>query len=194
MRHLIVAAHPRAKSFNHAVTEAFRAVLVERGHEVAVRDLYAAGFNPVLSARELANIGRHKPPRDVRTEQAAIRRADVLTFIAPIWWSGFPAMLQGYLDRVFSEGFAYIIKRGSYVPGLADKKAAIVNTSGASAQELRSAGTMRALKVIWDEGLIEFCGMEMLGHLYLGGIVPDLSREEGERRLAAVRRFARETF
>ncbi len=99
VRHLVVAAHPSKKSLNHAIVETYSSTLVERGHHVECRDLYALNFNPVLSARDLAAVSQGKTPRDVRAEQTAIRRADVLTFISPLWWSGFPAMLKGYLDR-----------------------------------------------------------------------------------------------
>lgn len=194
MRHLIVAAHPSRKSFNHAVVETYMAALVARGHRVECRDLYAEKFDPVLSARDLAAVGSGKAARDIRDEQAAVRRADVLTLISPLWWSGFPAMLKGYLDRVFCAGFAYVIKRGDYRPGLAGKKAVIITTTAASTEELRSGGTLRAIRTIYDEGLMQFCGMDLLRHLYLSGIGPDMSRAEGEQRLASVRRFVAGTF
>jgi NAD(P)H dehydrogenase (quinone) len=95
VRHLIIAAHPSAKSFNRSVVETYSTALQERKHRVECRDLYAAKFNPVLSARDLAAIGHHKPARDIREEQRAVRRADVVAFISPLWWSGFPAMLKG---------------------------------------------------------------------------------------------------
>ena len=102
MRHLVIAAHPSMRSFNHAVVEAYTSELIERGHRVECRDLYAAGFNPILSARDLAAVARGKLAKDIKVEQAAIRRADVLTFISPLWWSGFPAMLKGYILIAFS--------------------------------------------------------------------------------------------
>ncbi len=194
MRHLVIAAHPSTKSFNHAVVEAYTSALIERRHRVECRDLYAANFNPVLSARDLAAIGYAKASKDIREEQAAIRRADVVTLISPLWWSGFPAMLKGYLDRVFCEGFAYVIKRGEYLPGLAGKKGVIVTTSGASKEELKSGGTLRAIRTIYDIGLMQFCGIEMVQHLYLSGIDPTMSEAEGEKRLASIRRFVRRTF
>ena len=194
MRHLVIAAHPSTKSFNHSVVEAYTSALVERKHRVECRDLYAANFNPVLSARDLAAIGHAKASKDIREEQAAIRRADVVTLISPLWWSGFPAMLKGYLDRVFCEGFAYVIKRGEYLPGLAGKKGVIVTTSGASKEELKSGGTLRAIRTIYDVGLMQFCGIEMVQHLYLSGIDPTMSEAEGEKRLASIRRFVRRTF
>lgn len=194
MRHLVIAAHPSTKSFNHSVVEAYTSALVERKHRVECRDLYAANFNPVLSARDLAAIGHGKASKDIREEQAAMRHADVVTLISPLWWSGFPAMLKGYLDRVFCEGFAYVIKRGEYLPGLAGKKGVIITTSGASKEELKSGGTLRAIRTIYDIGLMQFCGIEMVQHLYLSGIDPTMSEAEGEKRLASIRRFVRRTF
>jgi len=194
VRHLVIAAHPSTRSFNHAVVEAYTSELIERGHRVECRDLYAASFNPVLSARDLAAVARGKLAKDIKVEQAAIRRADVLTFISSLWWSGFPAMLKGYLDRVFCAGFAYVIKGGDYLPGLSGKKGAIITTSGATAEELKSGGTLRALRTIYDEGLMEFCGIEIVRHLYLSGIDPAMSRADGEQRLETVRRFVRGAF
>jgi NAD(P)H dehydrogenase (quinone) len=194
LRHLVVAAHPSRKSFNHAVVEAYSAALTARGHRVECRDLYALNFNPALSARDLAAVSRGKASRDVRAEQAAIRRADVFTLISPLWWSGFPAMLKGYLDRVFCAGFAYVIKGDEYLPGLSGKKGVIITTSGATTEELTSDGTLRALRTIYDRGLMEFCGIEMVRHLYLSGIGPSMSGADGEQRLETVRRFASRTF
>ena len=194
MRHLVIAAHPNTKSFNHAVVETYVAALEKRKHRVEWRDLYAANFNPVMSARDSAAIGHGRPSKDIRDEQAAIRRADVVTFISPLWWSGFPAMLKGYLDRVFCAGFAYVIKQGEYRPGLIGKKAVIITTSAAGKEELRSAGTLRALRIIYDEGLMQFTGIELVKHLYLSGIDPGMSRADGERWLASVRRFVSRTF
>lgn len=103
-------------------------------------------------------------------------------------------MLKGYLDRVFCAGFAYVIKQGRYLPGLNGKKGVIITTSAASKEELKSGGTLRALRIIYDDGLMQFTGMELVKHLYLSGIEPDMSRAEGERRLASIRRFVGHTF
>jgi NAD(P)H dehydrogenase (quinone) len=194
MRHLVIVAHPSTKSFNHAIVEAYVAALKERKHPVECRDLYAEKFNPVLSARDLAPAGRHKPARDVREEQEAVRRADVVTFISPLWWSGFPAIMKGYLDRVFCAGFAYVIKRGKYLPRLTGKKGVIITTSGADRDQLKSSGTLRAFKTVFEEGLMKFCGIELLQHLYLGDVNRDMSQTDGEKRLAKVRRLVARNF
>lgn len=186
MRHLIIAAHPRAKSFNRSVVAAYSAALSERGHRVACRDLYALGFKAVMSARDLAAITRGRPPTDIRAELTAIRAADAVTLIAPLWWSGFPAMLKGYIDRVL---FAYVNARQTP----SRKKGAVILTSEASVAELRSDGALRALRT-HHAGILDYCGIKLAGQLHLGGIAAGMSRTAGEKHLDAVRSFARRTF
>ncbi|MEJ1715164.1 NAD(P)H-dependent oxidoreductase, partial [Escherichia coli] len=77
--------------------------LQKKGHEVEVRDLYEMQFQPTLGRSEMiGGIGE-----DVVVEQEYLKWADVITFIYPIWWTGLPAIMKGYIDRVFSYGFAY---------------------------------------------------------------------------------------
>jgi NAD(P)H dehydrogenase (quinone) len=188
---LIIVAHPRIESFNHSVVEAYTAALEERGHRVECRDLYAMSFNPVLSARDIAAIARGKPTRDIRNELNAIRAAEAVTLASPLWWGDFPAMLKGYIDRVFTAGSAYLNK--DHRPSLSGKRGAIIMTSEASVDELKSSGTLRALKM-HHSGLMEYCGIKSVGQLYLGGIGPAMSRTAAERHLEAVRRFVRRAF
>jgi NAD(P)H dehydrogenase (quinone) len=192
MRHLIIATHPSTKSFNHSIVEAYTTALTERGHQVACRDLYTMGFNPILSARDMAGMARGKLPGDIRVELNAIRAADAITLISPLWWRGFPAMLKGYVDRVFSAKFADVNE--VYGPRLSGKKGAIIVTAERSVGELRSSGTLRALKTIYDEGLMGYCDIELVGSLYLGGIDSGMNRADGEKHLNAVRRFVHRKF
>ncbi len=140
LRHLIIVAHPRIKSFNHSVVDAYTAALEERGHRVECRDLYAMSFNPVLSARDIAAIARGKPTRDIRNELNAIRAAEAVTLISPLWWGDFPAMLKGYIDRVFTAGSAYLNK--DHRLSFSGKRGVIIMTSEASVDELKSSGNI----------------------------------------------------
>lgn len=72
-----------------------------------VRDLYAMHFAPSLSGRDLLTFAEAQTPSDIAEEQRHIAWADRVTFIYPLWWSAMPAMLKGYVDRVFAEGFAF---------------------------------------------------------------------------------------
>ncbi len=102
MRVLLVYCNPVPESFGASLRQAAVEALVERGHEVEVRDLYALGFDPVMSADERR--GYHVPDVNeapVADELAALRRCEALVFVHPTWWYGPPAMLKGWLDRVW---------------------------------------------------------------------------------------------
>lgn len=106
MNILIIYAHPNPASYNaqllHTVQQS-----VNSSHQVKVIDLYAEKFNPILrfdaqhKRRDLAQDPETKSYRDL------LMWADQFIFIFPIWWSGMPAILKGFTDRVFVAGFAY---------------------------------------------------------------------------------------
>ncbi|MEM7696041.1 MAG: NAD(P)H-dependent oxidoreductase [Pseudomonadota bacterium] len=102
MKALVVFCHPNPDSFcAHLRTQVLEG-LAERGAEVRQSDLYAKGFNPVMSREERA--GYHDEgdnERPVAEELSLLRWCDTLVFVYPTWWFGIPAMLKGWLDRVF---------------------------------------------------------------------------------------------
>jgi NAD(P)H dehydrogenase (quinone) len=160
MRHLIVYAHPGGPSFCHAILERAVATLQEEGHEVVVRDLYAAGFNPVLSRDEIAGA----VPPDVRAEQFFVRAAEVITFIYPVWWTNMPAVLKGYFDRVFAYDFAYTMLRGAPAGLLTGKKVIVINTQSSSTEAYRASGMIAAMHTVVDDGIFGLCSMEVVEH------------------------------
>lgn len=102
MRVLLVYCHPVPESFNAAVRDRAVAALEAAGHTVDLLDLYAEGFDPVLSADERR--GYHEPGANeapVADHLARLKAADALIFVYPTWWYGPPAMLKGWLDRVW---------------------------------------------------------------------------------------------
>jgi NAD(P)H dehydrogenase (quinone) len=102
MRILIVYCHPCAESFTAAVRDTAMQTLTQRGHETRLIDLYAMGFDPVLSAEHRR--AYHTPgenERAIADHLEALRWCEGLIFIYPTWWYGQPAMLKGWLDRVW---------------------------------------------------------------------------------------------
>ncbi|MGG4142640.1 NAD(P)H-dependent oxidoreductase [Paenibacillus algorifonticola] len=166
MNHLIVYAHPRKESFNHAILQTAVEGLTNKGHEVVVRDLYELGFQPIVSASEI--IGGLS--EDIEQEQQHLKWADVITFIYPIWWTGLPAMMKGYIERVFSYGFAYKYVDGVQMGLLKGKKAVIINTQGKSKAEYEANGMAEALRLTSDKGIFEYCGLEVMYHLFLESV------------------------
>jgi putative NADPH-quinone reductase len=121
MNVLLVAAHPCADSFTLAVAGAARDGLESAAHHVTTLDLYALGFDAAMSRRELDAYRSGDPPPDsmVRAHADLVAAAQVLVFVYPTWWSGLPAVLKGWLERVLVPGVAFSFdERGKIVPGL----------------------------------------------------------------------------
>lgn len=170
MKHLIVYAHPSTESFNHAILERTVQALEKKGHEVVVRDLYALNFQPVLKPEDTAAMRNGQTPADILTEQKFISDADVVTFIYPIWWTGLPAILKGYVDRVFSYGFAYAYGEAGIDKLLKGKKGFIINTHGTPKEIYDQIGMTAGLKITSDTGIFDFTGIEPVEHLLFGNI------------------------
>ncbi|CAN5818481.1 NAD(P)H-dependent oxidoreductase [soil metagenome] len=135
MNVLVVYCHPDPDSF----TAAARTVVVETlrrgGHDVRLEDLYADGFQPVLSADERLT---HREPGvapELQRYADDLRWCEAIVFVYPTWWSGMPAMLKGWVDRVWARGIAWDLPPGaSTVRGRLRnvRRLAIVTSHGSS--------------------------------------------------------------
>ncbi|ULO05347.1 NAD(P)H-dependent oxidoreductase [Paenibacillus sp. 19GGS1-52] len=170
MKHLIIYAHPNPESLNHSILETTVQALKNNGHEVVVRDLYALDFQPVLKPEDTANMRAGQTPQDIKTEQEFITQAEAITFIYPIWWTGLPAIVKGYIDRVFSYGFAYSAGEEGIIKLLNGKKGLIINTHGTPNAVYDNIGMTAGMKMTSDVGIFDFVGIESVGHLFLGSI------------------------
>jgi len=159
MKVLIVYAHPNPNSFNAALRDLAVQALSQAGHSVLLSDLYDMRFNPVLSVQELqGNL------QDIQPEIEKVRRADLLLFQFPDWWYGMPAIMKGWIDRVFAFGFAYDNEHSFENGLLRGKKAMLSVTVGAREDYFRQApqrDLMRVLEPI-HYGVLAYCGLEVL--------------------------------
>lgn len=106
-RALVVYCHPNPKSFTRAVLDSVTDGLRRAGCDFDLVDLYAEGFDPVLVVDETRRRRDLGTVEETRHARALLGGATTLLFVYPIWWGGFPAMLKGYLDRVFVSGLTY---------------------------------------------------------------------------------------
>jgi NAD(P)H dehydrogenase (quinone) len=159
MNILAVFAHPNPESFNHAILATVVKTFKAKGHSVVVRDLYGMRFDPVLAPADLEAAGRGSARLDVAEEQKHIREANLLVFIHPIWWSAAPAILKGWIDRVFANGFAFRIDPKEITGLLAGKKAAWFCTAGAT-EAVMDKGLRAAMETIFVSGNLRACGLE----------------------------------
>ncbi len=147
MQVLIVHVHPEPNSFNAELTAHAAGVLGAGGAAVEVADLYAEGFDPVEKAAHYpapAEPGRFAPlaeqrnasrdgtlPPEVRKAIARLERADLVLFQFPLWWHGPPAMLKGWLDRVFVNGGLYTSRKRYDTGHFRGRRALVSITTGA---------------------------------------------------------------
>lgn len=122
MRALVVYCHPKEGSFASAVRDTVMDRLIASGAQTRLRDLYAEGFQPVLTGPEWADYldapTNRAPVEDHVTD---LEWCDTLIFVYPTWWYGLPAMLKGWLDRVLLPEVAFLMpkERGEPIrPGL----------------------------------------------------------------------------
>jgi NAD(P)H dehydrogenase (quinone) len=120
---LIVHAHPEPQSFSSSLANATANTLRELGHEVVVSDLFAMGFQPVSDRRNFTSVkdaGYYKQQMEemyatehggfaaeLDAEMKKLESADLLVFSFPLWWFGMPAILKGWVDKVFAMGRVY---------------------------------------------------------------------------------------
>ncbi|ANZ39861.1 NADPH-quinone reductase [Lentzea guizhouensis] len=183
---LWVYAHPRRDSLNDRLLQAGSKALSQR-YEVAVSDLYAQGFDPVLSKRDLGDLGERpgniaelageayasgQLPVDVREEQAKLAAAELLVLQFPLWWYGPPAILKGWFDRVLTSGFAYGdldaelgVPRRYGDGGLVGRKALVVVTAGEDERSIGPrgiSGDLDSLLFPITHGVLWYVGIETL--------------------------------
>lgn len=173
MTHLIIYAHPNPESFNQAILQ--KVIEGSKGHEVVIRDLNSENFPPVLKWQECINTFSKEYAHDVQAEQKLWHDADLITFVYPLWWMGFPAILKGYLDRVLTHGFAYQTGKGASVGLLKCKKIQQFVTMGNTNEKYEEKGFLQSLDHTLGNGLFNFCGVENVQMHFLGGMgIPTL--------------------
>jgi len=188
MRISLILAHPDPGSFNHAIAASAMKEIVRLGHPVSFHDLYAEGFDPILTAGEIPKSA--SLPHSVQSHCREISQADGIVIVHPNWWGQPPAILTGWIDRVLRPGVAYEFlegDQGAGVPrGLLKARAAVVfNTSNTPApREAEVFGD--PLEGLWKTCVFELCGVKRF-YRKMFGVVVTSTEEERERWLEEVR-------
>lgn len=190
MKALIIYANYKDNSFTSAIKDYLAESFHKNGHEVVIRDLYEIKFNPVLSKNDLESIEKEIFPIDIMNEQKFIQWADLICFVYPIWWSGMPAILKGYIERVFVMGYAFTFEGNNVIPKLKDKQVAIFNTIG-SKDVYKEQNRLDALNTITKDCIFEFCGMKIVHHEYFNSI-PNINEKDKQSLLDKISKTASE--
>lgn len=182
MKALLVYAHPNPASFNAAMLQTALQTLGEMGYATQVSDLYAMGFDPVLSGPELVKSLSLEYAPAVLDEMEKVRWADVLIFQFPDWWYGFPAILKGWVDRVLAYGFAYD-EQHDFERGMLKGKRAMLSMTVGFEPAYYLAHSQRDLEKVLAPihyGILHFCGLSVLPPFitYAPGSVTLAEREQ----------------
>lgn len=195
MDHLLVVAHPLIDSVTLKLARAYAAELEALGHRLRTHDLYRMAFNPVMTAEELEPLSRQAAvPAEVAEAQIAIRAADALTVFYPLWWASMPAILKGYIDRVFARGFAYEAEGGQTQALLTGKQCILVTLSGSPMSLLQRSGEWSAIDALQDTHVFRSSGFNLLEHLHIDSVEPPITPEKIAVLEARVRACARRHF
>jgi NAD(P)H dehydrogenase (quinone) len=206
MKIFIVFAHAEPQSFNGALFQTAVQVFQSTGHEVETSDLYAMGFDPISDRRNFTSI---KDPDyfkqqieemhatqvagfapDIETELQKLERCDLMIWQFPLWWFGLPAVLKGWVDRVFAMGRIYggekIYEGGVF----AGKRAMLSLTTGGPAAAYRQGGFNGDIDGILrpiQRGMLQFVGFHVLApHIVYAPV-----RLSAEQRHQALTDYAR---
>ena len=202
---LIVHAHPEPKSFNSALKEKARSFFESSGCEVKITDLYAEQFEPVGDKHdftalsnpdyfkyqlEQVNAFQHELfEESLRREMDKLLWCDTLVFNFPLWWFGLPAILKGWVDRVFAMGLVYGAGKGVYENGFfKGKEAFLCFTTGGPEMAYGENGKNGQLDTILfpiQHGMLYFCGFTVIAPFVCFAPV----RLDDEQRTAELARY-----
>lgn len=201
MNILIVHAHPENLSFTTALKHKAQETFEKAGHTVELSDLYAMNFNPVASQADFESLNqpdylnyaleqRHalkhqKFAPDIQNEIEKVQRADLLLLSFPLYWTSVPAILKGWIDRVFVSGLFYGGKRFYNHGGMCGKKAMLCLTLGGRSHmfgENTIHGPIEHYLSPIQRGTLAYAGFEVLPP-FIAYHVPYISHEDRQKLL-----------
>lgn len=189
MKTLVIFTHPNHQSLSYAFLQEVLSGCKDNPNieEVKVLDLYEEGFDPVLVFNEQRRRrDMHQDP-ELAEYREQLQWADQLVFIYPIWWGRPPAMLLGYIDRMFASGFAYRDKGGLLPEGLLKGKRAVCISAMKGPAHYPLLWLHDAHKTLMRKALLNFVGIRKVKFFEFGGM--EKPGDKQRQKLDQVRRY-----
>ncbi|SFM33891.1 NAD(P)H dehydrogenase (quinone) [Gracilibacillus orientalis] len=155
MKILSIVTHPRQDSLTFTIANRMIEGLQDAGHEVDVLDLYRSDFDPVLKEADEPDWGADQQQFSARVHQEMerMKQYDGLAFVFPLWWWSMPALLKGYIDRVWNYSFAY-------GPGkLPHQHVLWLSLAGAPIERFTKRKYDQMMTHYFNVGLADYCGI-----------------------------------
>jgi len=157
MKIAIIYSYPPAAEHGSKILQKIKEALEQKNIEYVLFDLYSENFNPVLSKEEYVNYGSYVS-YDIAKIHSELKKAQIYIFVYPVWWSGPPAILKGFIDRVFLPDFAFRIENKELVGKLHSKVALVICTYGSGAASEQAIGFPS--KKFIQKAVLERCGIK----------------------------------
>lgn len=166
MNILTVFSHPFRDKYPAAVMEAFHKPIIDAGHSVDILDLHAEGFDPRFTEADHACFWGGELPDEIREMHQRVAKADQLAFIFPVYWWSMPALMKGWIERVFTGGWAY-----QYGSGVEDRGKApldglltniptiLIGVGGSKKATYDKYNYEHAMHTQIDLGIFSYCGV-----------------------------------
>ena len=176
MHLLTVFSHPFDDKYPAALMDAFHEQFYAEGHSVDVLDLHAEGFDPRFTKEDHAHFWGGPVPEEIERMHQRVQAADRMAFIYPVYWWGMPAMMKGWIERVFTGGWAYQFGSGVEDRGQDVAKPAasllrniptkLIGIGGSSKATYDKYGYDQAMRTQVDVGTFAYCGVrDVASHL-----------------------------
>lgn len=195
MNILLILAHPNQQSFNHAMAQTAMSQLQKNGHSVIFHDLYAEKFDPILEWQEIPE--KASLSQAIQNHCKELAEADGIVIVHPNWWGQPPAILTGWIDRLFRPGIAYRFlegDKGEGVPvGLLKAKTAVVFNTANTPPEREREVFGDPLQLIWKNCIFDLCGVPNF-YREMFAVMITSTREQREEWLRKVREVTSRCF
>lgn len=173
MKILTVFSHPFRNNYPGAVMDAFHEPFEQRGYSIDILDLHGEGFDPRFTPMDHAHFWGGPLSEDIALMHRRFEQADRLAFIYPVYWWGMPAMMKGWIERVFTGGWAYQYGIGVQDRGskplqslLGNIPTVLIGIGGAKEETYDKYGYGQAMRIQTDLGIFAYCGItDVQSHL-----------------------------
>ncbi|MDR1053031.1 MAG: NAD(P)H-dependent oxidoreductase [Planctomycetaceae bacterium] len=191
MQVLVIVTNPHVDSFNHALAGVVKDELLKLGHEVFFRDLYQEGFDPVLKPKE-NSLQELELPAFLQEYINLVRQVDGLFFVHPNWWGGVPAILRGWIERVFRHDSIYNFTPNGAISRINNKTVQIFSTSNTPKEtEINVYGD--PVEVFWKKIIFGLLGSKSFERRNFGSIVMS-TKEQREEWLREAKEIVKRRF
>jgi len=167
MHLLTVFSHPIAASYPAAVMDAFHEPFRQHDHSIDILDLHQEGFDPRFTEADHAHFWGGPIPDGIEQAHRRVEAADRLAFVFPVYWWSMPALMKGWIERVFTGGWAY-----QYGSGTADRgkeplnallpsiPTTLIGVGGSKERTYNKYGYAEAMRTQLDVGIFAYCGID----------------------------------